>query len=49
MRSLMDCWEGAGLIGWRARFYVGSVPQRLKPRLILQDFRRGWKPLPFKT
>jgi hypothetical protein len=33
----------------KTRFYFGTIPQRLKPGLILQDLRCGWKPHPFKA
>jgi hypothetical protein len=33
----------------KTRFYVGGIPQRLKPRMILHDLQRGLKPRPFKA
>jgi hypothetical protein len=33
----------------KTRFYVGGIPQRLEPRIILHDLRRGLKPRPFKA
>ena len=33
----------------KTRSYFGTIPQRLKPGLILQNLRCGWKPHPFKS